>query len=91
MQPNRNNLFNSRIMQQIDWDALTIEQRWEEEWHNDTVSEGALYIELGLQKEDECEEAERRRDGNDRGERSNPNGCDEERAEHEQMNCEDFK
>lgn len=37
----------------IDWDAIEIEPRWDEEGTEGVASEHGLYVKLGLQKEDE--------------------------------------
>jgi hypothetical protein len=40
---------------QIDWDLITIENRWDEEGPQHVHSEEGMYVKLGLLKEDEKE------------------------------------
>jgi hypothetical protein len=40
-------------VQGIDWDAIQIESRWEEEGPQETICEDVVYNNLGLKHEDE--------------------------------------
>jgi hypothetical protein len=59
---------------QIDWDALEIEPRWDEEGTRGVFSEKSMYAKLGLQKEDEIEKKARARvENRDGGSAENEN------------------
>ena len=73
---------------EIDWDSIEIENRWEEEGRQEIASEHAIYVQLGLEKEDESEKKRRERACNTNAGSNLDDGLDDYVAA---MPCEDIR